>query len=140
MDVAGRFSDIVLAVRGVIVANLQPGIVEQPHYAHIDTWVVAEELSPKTYDGRALPVIAIGERKSYASMYLPPIHFLAGFGAWFESAWRESGCPYRGGKASVQLRDLDDVPLDVVAEAVSRLRVDDLVAAFRAVYPGRSRR
>ena len=65
---------------------------------------------------------------------------LPGFGAWFESAWRSSGCPYRAGKVSVQMKQLDDVPLDVVADAVSRLRVDELVAAFRAAFPGRSRR
>jgi hypothetical protein len=137
---AGRYSDIVLAVRGVIGANLQPGIVESPHYVGMSTWVVTEERSPRTHDSRPLPVIALGERKTYASLFLPPIHFLPGFGPWFESAWRSSGCPYRAGKASVQMKQLDDVPLDVVADAVSRLRVDELVAAFRAAFPGRSRR
>lgn len=133
-------SDIVLAVRGVVVANLQPDIVEHTHYQGMATWVVRPELSPPTHDRRPLPVVALGERKSYASLFLPPFHFLPGFKDWFESAWRASGCPYRGGKASVQMRELDDVPLDVVADAVSRLRADELVAAFRAAYPGRSRR
>ena len=30
----------------------------------------------------------------------------------------------------MQLRDLDDVPLDVIAEAVQWFSVDDLVAAY----------
>ena len=133
-------SDIVIAVRGVIVANLQPGIVERPHYVGTTTWVVSPELSPRTHDRRPLPLVALGERKSYVSLFLPPMFFLPGFGAWLEAAWRDSGCPYRAGKASVQLRDLDDVPLDVVADAVTKLRVDDVVQAFRASFPGSSRR
>lgn len=137
---ASDLSDIVLAVSGVIVANLQPGIVERAHYAHCTTWVVAPELSPRTHDRRPLPVIAIGQRKAYTTLYLPPMYYLAGFKAWLEAAWTDSGCPLRGGAASIQLRDLDDVPLDVVADAVTRLRVDVLVPAFRAVFPGRSRR
>ena len=132
-------SDIVIAVRGVIVANLQPDIVELPHYVGMSTWVVAPERSPRTHDRRPLPVLALGERKSYVSLFLPPMFFLPGFAAWLEAAWRGSGCPYRSGKASVQLRDLDDVPLDVVADAVTKLRVDDLVAAFRASFRGSSR-
>ncbi|HYD10072.1 MAG TPA: DUF1801 domain-containing protein [Acidimicrobiales bacterium] len=137
---AGSRSDIVIAVRGVIVANLQPDIVESPHYLGMATWVVRPEHSPRTHDRRPMPVLALGERKSYVSLFLPPIYFLPGFGPWLERAWRESGCSYRAGKASLQLRDLDDVPLDVVAEAVTKLRVDELVPAFRAVFPGSSRR
>jgi hypothetical protein len=133
-------SDIVLAVRGVIVANLQPGIVEGSHYIGMTRWVVSPELSPRTHDGRPLPVLALGERKTYVSLFVTPVHFLPGFGEWLEAAWLDSGCPYRAGKASVQLRDLDDVPLDVVAEAVTKLRVDDVVPAFRAAFPGSSRR
>ena len=133
-------SDIVIAVRGVIVSNLDPDLVEAPHYTGMSTWVVRPELSPRTHDRRPLPVIALGERKSYVSLFLPPIFYLPGFREWLERAWTDSGCPYRAGKASVQLRDLDDVPLDVVADAVSRLRVERLVPAFRAVFPGSQRR
>jgi hypothetical protein len=40
----------------------------------------------------------------------------------------------------VQLRDLDDVPFDVVANAVARLTVDDVIAFFDGWNAARGRR
>ena len=60
-----RFA-LVAAVRGVILANLADGFVEEAgHYVGMQTWVVPPERSPKTYDGRTAPIVALGERKSY---------------------------------------------------------------------------
>jgi hypothetical protein len=39
------------------------------------------------------------------------------------------------GKSCVRIKKLDDVPLDVVAEAIRRLPVDEYVARYDAIRP-----
>lgn len=119
------------AVRGVILANLPEGFVEEHgHYKGMATWVVPKEHGIKTHDRRTAPIVALGERKSYVSLFLMGMYYDPGMSAWLDAAWAASGCPLKRGAASVQLRDLDDIPFDVVADAVSRLTVADVVAFF----------
>jgi hypothetical protein len=121
---------VLLAVRGVVDANLPTGLVEAPRYRAMTTWVVPIERCPNTYDGRPLPALALGERKSYVSLMVPPLFFMGGLRDWLDGAWRASGCPLTRGEVTLQLRRIDDVPLDVVAELVSKLEVDAIVAGY----------
>src|SRR5438045_552419 len=140
-DLAGRRGmmepvsrlEIVQAVRGVIVANLQDGFEEAPHYKNMATWVIPDELSPHK-DG-ALPVFGLGERKSYVSLYVIALHWVPGLRTWFHGAWKASGNPIDVGKVAVRMRTLDETPLDVIAECVRRVTVDDVVAGYLEVLP-----
>src|SRR5262249_44509680 len=119
------------AVRGVILANLPDGFVEEAgHYVGMQTWVVPSERWPKMRGGRTAPIVALGERKSYVSLFLMGLHYDPNMAAWLERSWTSSGCPLNRGRVSLRLRQLDDVPLDVVAAAVSRVSVDEVVAFF----------
>lgn len=122
--------NVVQAVRGVIVANLPDGFVEARHYAGLDCWAVPKELSPRARGDAPLTIMGIGERKTYVSLFVMGLYFDPKMRQWFDRAWKASGCPLRRGKISVQLRDLDDVPLDVIAEAAAWFTVDDLIAAY----------
>jgi hypothetical protein len=123
-------ADIVVAVRGVIVANLQEPIEEAPHYKNMSTWVVPFDLSPQTYNNGALPVFALGERKSYVSFFIMAMHFVPGLSRWFDDAWKATGCPLDRGRVAIRMRNLDDVPLDVIAQTVRRVSVDDMLAGY----------
>jgi hypothetical protein len=96
----------------------------------METWVVPPERSPRTHDGRPLPVCALAERKSYVSLFLMGLYYDPTMNDWLEDAWAASGCELRRGRVSVQLRDVDEVPFDVIAEAVARLSVDDVIARY----------
>jgi hypothetical protein len=123
-------NDVVLAVQGVIDANLPTGYVIAPRYKGMTTWVVPIERCPHTYDGRPLPVLSLGERKSYVSLFVMSFFFMPGLRDWFDAAWRASGCPLQRGEASVQLRRLDDIAFDVLAELFARLTPDAVIAAY----------
>jgi hypothetical protein len=124
-------ADVEQAVRGVVDANLPDGLVIEPRYRGMTTWVIPRERCPNTYDRRPLPVLALGERKSYVSLMVPPLFFMGGLRGWLDAAWEASGCPLARGEVTLQLRRLDDIPFDVVAELVSRLTVDAVVAAYQ---------
>jgi hypothetical protein len=123
-------ADVEQAVRGVIDANLPDGLVIAPRYRGMTTWVVPLERCPKTYDRRPLPVLALGERTSYVSLLVPALFFMGGVRDWLDAAWQASGCPLTRGEVTLQLRRLDDIPFDVLAELVSKLEVDRVVAAY----------
>ena len=122
--------EIVHAVRGVIAANIPDGFVPARHYVGMDCWAVPPEAAPRQRGSNPLVVVGLGERKSYVSLFMMGLYFDPAMRTWFDRAWTDSGCPLRRGKIAVQLRDLDDVPLDVIAEAVQWFSVDDLVAAY----------
>ena len=130
----------MFAVRGVIDANLSPGLVQAPRYKTMTTWVVPLERCPKTIDGRPLPVLALGERQSYVSLFVMAFFYVAGLRDWFDGAWEASGCVLRRGEVAVQLRDLDDIPFDVLAELLRRLTVDAVVDAYQSHRLARRRR
>lgn len=124
--------DLLAAIRGVIIANLPDGFVEEDgRYVGMQTWVVPSDRSIRTSDRRTATIVAVGERKSYVSLFLMGLYYDPTMSPWLDDAWTSSGCPLDRGKVSMRLRRLDDVPLDVVAAAVGRLTVDDVVDFFR---------
>jgi hypothetical protein len=122
--------DIVQAVRGVIVANLPDGFEEVRHYAGLDCWAVPKEMTPRERGSSPLTVMGLGERKTYVSLFVMGLYFDPSKRHAFDRAWKASGCPLRRGKVSVQLRDLDDVPLDVIADAAAWFTPEQLVDAY----------
>lgn len=123
--------DLVQAVRGVVVANLQDGFEEAPHYKNMSSWVIPDEASP--HDKGALPVFALGERKSYVSLYVIALHWIPGLRGWLDTAWKATGCPLDRGQVAIRLRRLDETPLDVIAECVAKVTVDDVIAGYLEV-------
>ena len=60
----------------------------------------------------------------------------AGEAAWFDERWKASGKKLDRGKSCVRFRALDDVPLDVVGEAIRRMPVDAFIAAYERSRAG----
>ena len=128
---------LLLAVHDVIRANVPDGFEEVDHYVGMTTWAVPAELSPREHGNRPLPVCALGERKSYVSLSLMGLWYDPPMRAWLDGAWRAAtGAPIRRGKVALQLRDLDDTPLDVIAQAVSRHTVDDIIGLYERAMAG----
>lgn len=51
----------------------------------------------------------------------------------FEKRWMESGKKLNIGKACIRFKSLEDVPLDVVRDALSEISVKDFVAMYQDV-------
>ena len=50
---------------------------------------------------------------------------------WFLKAYEASGKKLNMGKSCVRLKKIEDLPLDVIAKAVSRVTVDEFVRIYR---------
>ena len=119
----------VEAVRDVVRANLPDGYEEMVQFGMI-SYVVPLERYPKTYNRQALQYAAIASQKNYVSLYLMSIYANAETERWFLDGYRASGKRLDMGKSCVRFRSLDDLPLDLVGEAVARTSVDEYIALY----------
>jgi hypothetical protein len=118
------------AVRAVIRKNLDPSYEEGMQYGMIG-YYVPHRVYPKGYhcDPRQpLPFAALASQKNYMSLYLMSVY--CGCVAdspgdrhaqWFREAWAKTGKKLDMGKACIRFRKIDDVPLDLIGEAIRRV-------------------
>jgi hypothetical protein len=75
-----------------------------------------------------LPFAALASQKNYMSLYLMGLYCGCVDGVsdtervrWFRAAWAGTGKKLDMGKACIRFKRLDDLPLEVVGEAIRRV-------------------
>ncbi|MCC6405974.1 MAG: DUF1801 domain-containing protein [Planctomycetes bacterium] len=135
----------VQAVREVILANLDSDYAEGMQYGMIGYYVPLSRY-PEGYHctpKMPLPFAALAAQKNYFSLYLMGLYCgsAEGLGGaegetadarWFREAWTRTGKKLDMGKACVRFKNLADVPLEVVGEAIRRLPAKDYIARYEA--------
>lgn len=130
--------ETVAAVRAAVNANLPEGYREGMAYGMIG-WFVPLERFPDTYNGQPLGLAGLASQKNYVSLYLNNVYGNPELEAWFKQRWAETGKKLDMGKSCVRFRRLEDVPLDVIGEAIARTPVDRFIAYYEEAM-GSSRR
>jgi len=123
---------VVKAVRAVIKANLPPGYREGMQYGMIG-WYIPLSRYPNTYNGQPLSLAALASQKQYVSLYLMSIYADPALSSWFQRAWSASGAKLNMGKSCVRFKSLEEVPLEVVGEAIGRVSVEQYLARYEKV-------
>ena len=119
----------VSAVRDVVLANLPAGIVESMNWGMI-SYEVPLETFPDTYNGQPLSYAAIASQKQHMAVYLMGIYGSETLRERFETDYRATGKRMDIGKSCVRFRTLDDLPLELVGEAVGALTLDEYLAFY----------
>lgn len=132
--------ELVGAVRDVVNGHLPDGYQEAMQYGMIG-WSVPHALYPAGYHTdpkQPLPFAALASQKSKVSLYLMALYIGADVAAespdvtWFQEAWRATGKKLDMGKSCVRFSRLDQVPLEVVGQAIARIPVQDYIARYEA--------
>jgi hypothetical protein len=119
----------ISAVRQVILANLDASYEEGMQYGAIG-YYVPHHVYPKGYHcdpKQALPFAHLASQKNYMSLYLMSVYVGGGDDSpghhanWFREAWAKTGKKLDMGKSCVRFKKLDDLPLDVIGEAIRRV-------------------
>ena len=97
------------------------------------SYQVPFSIAPETYNGKPLLFAAIASQKNYISLYLMSIYGFDEARERFEKRWLESGKKLDIGKACIRFKSLEDVPLDVIRDALSEISVQDFVAMYSDV-------
>ncbi len=124
------------ALRRVIRANLDKDFEEGMQYGMIG-YYVPHRVFPAGYHcdpKQPLPFAALASQKNHMSLYLGCLYTAEDDQerAWFEQAWTNSGRKLDMGKSCVRFKRIDDVPLEVVGEAIRRMPAKRFIEAYKA--------
>lgn len=111
------------AVRQVILQNLDKDFEEGIQYGMIG-YYVPHRVYPAGYhrdSKQPLPFAHLASQKNYMSVYLMCIYGDSNHSKWFQDAWAKTGKKLDMGKACIRFKKLDDLALDVIAEAIRRV-------------------
>ena len=112
----------------MILDNLPPGYEE--HVTGILTYVVPFSRLADTCNGHPLWYVALASQKNYMALHLMALYGHAPTERWFRVAYKASGKKLDMGKACVWFKALDELPLDVIGEAVAKVPLDAYVNAY----------
>ena len=117
-------------VRDVILKNLDKDFEEGMAYGMIG-YYVPHRVFPAGYhcDPRqGLPFAALASQKNYMSVYLMGLYCGCVDGVsdtalvrWFHTAWAKTGKKHDIGKSCIRFKKIEDLPLDVLGEAIRRM-------------------
>ena len=122
--------EAVSAVRDVILERLPDGYAEEMRWGMI-SYEVPLAVAPDTYNGQPLMYAALASQKRHMAVYLSGVYADPGARRDFEEACRAAGKRMDMGKSCVRFRRLDDLPLDVVGDAVARYPVEAFIDLCR---------
>lgn len=119
----------VSAVRREIRKRLPKGYVEQMQFGMIG-YSIPLKRYPETYNGQPLNYVALASQKNYMAVYLNNVYGNPKTEKWFADSYRATGKRFDMGKSCVRFRRLDDLPVELIGEAVSKTSVDDFIAQY----------
>jgi uncharacterized protein YdhG (YjbR/CyaY superfamily) len=116
-------------IRAIIRKNLPKGFAEQMNYGMIG-YVVPHKLYPPGYhcDPKLpLPFAGLASQKNYMSLYLMSVGQLE---PWLSEQFRARGKKIDAGKSCIRFKKLEELPLDVIGEAVAKISVADYILQY----------
>lgn len=123
--------EAIARVREIILENLPEGY-EEGMLSGMISYHVPLASFPRTYNGRPLGAVALASQKNHASLYLLGVCYDPETERWFRGRFEAAGKRLDMGRSCVRFRKLDDLPLDVVGEAVSRVTPEKLIERYEA--------
>jgi uncharacterized protein YdhG (YjbR/CyaY superfamily) len=125
--------EAIRAVREVILENLPDGYEEVMNWGMIAYEVPLETYSD-TYNGKPLMYAALASQKNHMAVYLTSIYMTEDSRQEFEAAYRATGKRMDMGKSCVRFRKLENLPLELIGEAIASSGVEDFVARNKQVH------
>ena len=129
----------ISAVRDVVNANLPEGYVEGMLFGMLG-WYVPLERYPNTYNGQPIGTAGLAAQKNYNALYLMGVYSDPATEVWFRNAFKKAGKKLDMGKSCVRFKRVDDLPLEVIGEAIARLPAEKLIAKHDSVHGGSARK
>ncbi|MFC1866238.1 DUF1801 domain-containing protein [Chloroflexota bacterium] len=118
------------AVRKIILDNLPDGYEEAMNWGMI-TYQVPLSIYPDTYNKQPLMYAALASQKNHMAVYLIGIYMDRLMMSDFKSKYIATGKRYDVGKSCVRFRTLEDLPLSLIGEAISKYSVDDFINKWK---------
>ena len=130
------------AIREVINANIGPEFEEGIQYGMIG-WYLPHAEYPLGYHcdpDQPLPFASLASQKKHVGIYLFCVYCDADGKERFVEEWKATGQRLDMGAGCVRVKDLESVPLKVVAKAIKRAKAAKFVEAYESMLTASSRK
>lgn len=124
------------AIREVILKNVDHDIEEGMQYGMIG-YYVPHRVYPAGYHcdpKQPLPYLCMASQKNHMALYMMVAYIDGADDAWFRKEWAATGRKLDMGKCCIRFRKLEDVALDVVAEAIRRVPTQKHIEIYENVF------
>ena len=131
--------EAISTVRATILKNLDSGYEECMQYGMI-CYAVPHRLFPAGYHcdpSKPLCYGGLASQKNYMSVYLMCIYGDQDHAKWFREAWKKSGKKLDAGKGCIRFKKVDDLPLDVIGEAIRRVPARKYIEWYQSFLDSR---
>lgn len=138
-DLPQERREAIEIVRKLILENLPDGYEETMNWGMI-SYEVPLSIYPDTYNGKPLSYAALASQKNHMAVYLSSIYTDQEKRDEFERKYIASGKRYDAGQSCVRFKELDDLPMPLIAEAVRSIPINEFVATAKKVLDKRKTR
>lgn len=110
-------------VRRVVKQHVDASVEEGMQYGMI-SFHIPHRIFPDGYHcdpKQPVPYVALASQKNYMAIYMMFAYVGSGVDAWIRKEYAKAGRRLDMGKCCLRFRTLDDLDLEVVAEAIRRL-------------------
>lgn len=126
--------EAILEVRATILANLPKGFEEGMQYGMIG-YYVPHRLYPGGYHcdpKQPLPFASLASQKNHMAVYMMGLYSQQEDQEWFRKAWAKTGKKLDMGKSCIRFKKLDDLPLQLIGQAIKRFPVRKYIAIYES--------
>lgn len=128
---------VIEKLRAVIKANIPDGISEEMSYGSIG-YVIPHEIYPPGYKvdpSLPLPFIGLSNRKNYITFSHWGIYTDSELLTWFKREYaKQSRYKLSMGKSCVNLKRMDDIPFDLIAELCRKISIEDFIGMYEKAF------
>ena len=135
-DLPDERREAIEAVRDVILENLPKGFEETMNWGMI-AYEIPLSRYPDTYNKQPLGLAALASQKNHMAVYLTGVYADDDSRDRFIKAYQATGQRMDMGKSCVRFRTLDDLPLELIGDAIAQYSVDEFIELVEAARQSR---
>ena len=124
--------DAIAEVRQVILDNLPDKVVETMAWGMI-AYEIPLDVFPDTYNKKPLLYAALASQKNHMAVYLHSIYMNEDDASWFQDKYKATGKKLDMGKSCVRFKKIDQLPVELIGEAIAKVTVDEFLDYYHAV-------
>lgn len=132
---------MVSAIRDVINANKPDEVEECIQYGMLG-WVVPHRVHPDGYHAdpkQPVPYVHLANQKRTVSLYLFCLYIRGDLRDWFRDRATRDGRRLDMGKSCVRFKKMEDIPLELLGEALRRMPLETFLENYLAGIPASKR-
>lgn len=121
--------ETIIKIRNLILDNLPDGYEETINWGMI-SYEIPLEKYPDTYNDQPLSYLGLAAQKNHNALYLMSVYQDEELQEWLEEKFEEANKTMDMGRSCLRFQNINDLPLDAIADIVARHTPDEFIEAY----------